>query len=73
LVAVISDHRLRVALIPVGGEAVRLRPPTVGTSKALVRILNRPILEFIVLELAANGIEEVYLGVRAVSWLMFRG
>ncbi len=63
-VAVISDYRLRVALIPVGGEAVRLRPLTVGTSKALVRILNRPILEFVVLELAVNGFEEVYLGVR---------
>jgi len=54
----------RAALIPVGGEAVRLRPITVGTSKALVRILNRPILEFIILELAVNGFEEVYLGVR---------
>lgn len=60
----IVANRLRVALIPVGGEAVRLRPITVGTSKALVRILNRPILEFIVLELAVNGFEEVYLGVR---------
>ncbi len=57
-------NKLRVALIPVGGEAVRLRPITVGTSKALVRILNRPILEFIILELATNSFEEVYLGVR---------
>jgi NDP-sugar pyrophosphorylase family protein len=55
---------LRISIIPVGGEAVRLRPLTVETSKALVRILNRPILEFIILELAMNGIEEVYLGVR---------
>jgi len=57
-------YKLRASIIPVGGEAVRLRPLTVETSKALVRILNRPILEFVVLELAMNGIEEVYLGVR---------
>ncbi|MEM1645077.1 MAG: NDP-sugar synthase [Ignisphaera sp.] len=56
--------RLRIAAIPVGGEAVRLRPLSIETSKALIRILNRPILEFIILELAINGIEDIYLGVR---------
>lgn len=56
--------KLRVATIPVGGEAIRLRPLSVETSKALIRILNRPILEFIILELAINGIEDIYLGVR---------
>lgn len=55
---------LRTAMIPVGGEAVRLRPLSIGTSKALIRILNKPIMEFIILELAMNNIEEVYLGVR---------
>ncbi|MEM0000343.1 MAG: NDP-sugar synthase [Desulfurococcaceae archaeon] len=54
----------RVSLIPVGGEAIRLRPLSVGTSKALIRVLNRPILEFIVLELVVNNVEEVYVGVR---------
>lgn len=59
-----SAGELRVAVIPVGGEAVRLWPLTVSTSKALIHILNRPILEFIILELAVSGIEEVYLGAR---------
>lgn len=51
-------------MIPIGGEAVRLRPLTIETSKAIVRFLNKPLLEFIILELAVNGIEEIYLGVR---------
>lgn len=55
---------IRISMIPIGGEAVRLRPLSIGTSKALIRILNKPLLEFIVLELAMNGIEEIYLGVR---------
>lgn len=53
-----------MAVIPIGGEAVRLRPLTVETSKAMVRILNRPLIEFTIINLARQGIEEVILGVR---------
>jgi len=52
------------AVIPIGGEAKRLRPLTIETSKGLVRLLNKPILEHSILSLARDGIEEVYLGVR---------
>jgi NDP-sugar pyrophosphorylase family protein len=55
---------IRVAVIPLGGEAVRLRPLTVETSKAMVRILNRPLLEFTIVNLARQGVEEILLGVR---------
>lgn len=55
---------IRVAVIPVGGEAVRLRPLTVETSKAMVRILNRPLMELTVVGLARQGVEEVIMGVR---------
>lgn len=55
---------VRVAVIPIGGEAVRLRPLTIETSKAMVRILNRPLAEFIVVNLARQGIEEIIMGVR---------
>jgi len=55
---------VRVAIIPVGGEAVRLRPLTVETSKAMVRFLNRPLVELTILQLAQQGVEEVYFGVR---------
>ena len=55
---------IRKAVIPIGGEATRLRPLTIETSKGLVRLLNKPILEHSILSLARDGIEEVYLGVR---------
>ncbi|MEM2021595.1 MAG: NDP-sugar synthase [Zestosphaera sp.] len=55
---------LRVAVVPIGGEAVRLRPLTIETSKSLVRFLNKPLLELSLLRLAKSGVKEVYLGVR---------
>ncbi|WP_456366078.1 sugar phosphate nucleotidyltransferase [Thermococcus sp.] len=55
---------IRKAVIPIGGEATRLRPLTIETSKGLVRLLNRPILEHSILNLAKDGVEEVYLGVK---------
>ncbi|MEM1888036.1 MAG: NDP-sugar synthase [Pyrobaculum sp.] len=55
---------VRVAIIPVGGEAVRLRPLTVETSKAMVRFLNRPLVELSILHLAQQGVREFYFGVR---------
>jgi NDP-sugar pyrophosphorylase family protein len=55
---------VRTAVIPVGGEAVRLRPLTVETSKAMVRFLNRPLVELSIFHLAQQGVEEFYFGVR---------
>jgi NDP-sugar pyrophosphorylase family protein len=55
---------IRVAIIPLGGEATRLRPLTVETSKAMIRFLNRPLIELAILNLAQQGLEEVYFGVR---------
>ncbi len=55
---------VRVAVIPVGGEAVRLRPLTIETSKAMVRLLNRPMVELTLLYLSRQGVEEFYFGVR---------
>ena len=51
-------------IIPIGGEATRLRPLTAETSKAAVRLLNRPMLEFTIVELAKQGFREFILGVR---------
>ncbi|ACS33125.1 nucleotidyltransferase family protein [Thermococcus gammatolerans] len=55
---------IKKAVIPIGGEATRLRPLTIETSKGLVRLLNKPILEHSILSLARDGVEEVYLGVK---------
>ncbi|BCU66714.1 nucleotidyltransferase [Sulfolobales archaeon HS-7] len=51
-------------IIPIGGEATRMKPLTVETSKATVRILNRPLLEFAIIELARQGVKEFIFGVR---------
>ena len=52
------------AIIPVGGEAVRLRPLTYENSKATVRLLNRPLIEHTLVELARQGVREIIFGVR---------
>ncbi|MGB9778187.1 MAG: sugar phosphate nucleotidyltransferase, partial [Candidatus Bathyarchaeales archaeon] len=48
-----APERLRV-IIPVGGKATRLLPLTAETSKACLRILNRPLIEFSLLSLASQ-------------------
>lgn len=53
----------RIAVIPVGGVGARLYPLTVDTSKAMLRFLNRPLIEFILETLALQGVREFYLGV----------
>jgi Nucleoside-diphosphate-sugar pyrophosphorylase involved in lipopolysaccharide biosynthesis/translation initiation factor 2B, gamma/epsilon subunits (eIF-2Bgamma/eIF-2Bepsilon) len=57
----ISDVKV---IIPIGGEATRLRPLTIETSKAAIRLLNRPLIEYTILELAKQGIKEFIFGVR---------
>ncbi len=54
---------VHIAIVPIGGVGSRLYPLTVDTSKAMVRFLNRPILDFIVTNLVLQGIRVVYMGV----------
>jgi NDP-sugar pyrophosphorylase family protein len=54
---------LRV-IIPVGGEAKRLRPLTAESSKAVVRILNRPLVENALVELARQGVRHFVFGAK---------
>ena len=54
---------LRKAIFPLGGLGTRLYPLTVETSKALVRFLNRPLIEFTIIKLARQGVTEFYMGV----------
>lgn len=54
---------IRYAIIPLGGLGTRLYPLTVETSKAMIRFLNRPLIEFIVYRLVSQGVREVYMGV----------
>lgn len=54
---------LRV-IIPVGGEAERLKPLTAESSKAVVRIFNRPLVEYAMVELARQGVRHFVFGAK---------
>jgi NDP-sugar pyrophosphorylase family protein len=54
---------LRV-IIPVGGEAKRLKPLTAESSKAVVRIFNRPLVEYAMVELARQGVRNFIFGAK---------
>jgi NDP-sugar pyrophosphorylase family protein len=61
-----APERLRV-IIPVGGKATRLLPLTAETSKACLRLLNRPLIEFSLLSLARQGIRNFIFGVKGYT------
>ncbi len=61
-----SPERIRV-IIPVGGRATRLLPLTAETSKACLRLLNRPLVEFSLLQLANQGIRHFIFGVKGYT------
>jgi NDP-sugar pyrophosphorylase family protein len=61
-----APERIRV-IIPVGGKATRLLPLTAETSKACLRILNRPLVEFSLLSLAKQGIRHFIFGVKGYT------
>jgi NDP-sugar pyrophosphorylase family protein len=51
----------------VGGKATRLLPLTAETSKACIRLLNRPLIEFSLLSLARQGIRNFIFGVKGYT------
>ena len=61
-----TPEKLR-AIIPVGGRATRLLPLTAETSKACLRILNRPLVEFSLFSLATQGIKNYIFGVKGYT------
>lgn len=61
-----TPERIR-AIIPVGGKATRLMPLTAETSKAALRLLNRPLVEFSLLSLARQGIRNFIFGVKGYT------
>ncbi len=61
-----SPEKLRV-IIPVGGKATRLLPLTAETSKACIRLVNRPMIEFSLLSLARQGIRNFIFGVKGYT------
>jgi len=58
-----KPEELRV-IIPVGGLAKRLMPLTAETSKALIRLVNMPLIEIAMLGLAKQGVKHFIFGVK---------
>jgi NDP-sugar pyrophosphorylase family protein len=54
-------------IIPVGGKATRLLPLTAETSKAALRLINRPLVEFSLLSLARQGVRNIIFGVKGYT------
>ncbi|MEE8194069.1 MAG: NDP-sugar synthase [Dehalococcoidales bacterium] len=49
------------AVILVGGLGTRLRPLTINTPKAMVPVVNRPFLEYVIRRLSGHGAAEIVL------------
>lgn len=47
------------AILPVAGKGTRLRPHTLTTPKALVRVAGRPVMAYILDDLRALGVHEI--------------
>ena len=56
-----NERRPNKAIIMAGGEGRRLRPLTTGIPKPMLNVGNRPILETIIRNFAANGYGEIIL------------
>lgn len=57
------EHRVKTAVVLAGGAGLRLRPLTKDQPKAMVRVLNKPILQWVVEWLKHCGIKHVVIGV----------
>ena len=49
------------AVILVGGLGTRLRPLTINTPKAMVPVVNRPFLEYVIRRLSGHSVAEIVL------------
>ena len=57
----IDKQSLMKAVILVGGEGTRLRPLTFSTVKAMIPVLNKPFIEYVIRHLSNHGVAEVIL------------
>lgn len=55
------DHKIRKAVVPVAGFGTRMLPATKSIPKELLTIVDRPVLDYIVAEAFASGIEHVIM------------
>ena len=54
-------HRVKKAIIPAGGFGTRMLPATKTVPKELLPVVDKPLIQFLVEEVAGSGIEEIIL------------
>ncbi len=57
------DETIEKAIVLCGGRGQRLRPYTDHTPKPLLKIGDKPVLEYVIANLKKNGVKEVFLAV----------
>jgi mannose-1-phosphate guanylyltransferase len=55
------------AIVLAGGYATRLRPLSLTKPKALLPVLDKPILDYVIDNLISNGIDKIYLSLRVMA------
>src|SRR3990170_8059704 len=55
--------KLKTAVVLAGGEGTRLRPLTNDVPKPMIKILGKPILQWVIEWLTNNGISNIVIGV----------
>lgn len=51
--------KIRKAVIPVAGFGTRFLPATIAQPKEMLTVVDKPVIQYIVEEMAASGIEEI--------------
>lgn len=60
-----SKHVVRKAVIPAAGYGTRMLPFTKAVPKELIPLVDKPVLQYVVEEAVASGIEEILLIISA--------
>ena len=53
------NHKISKAIFPIAGLGTRFLPATKSVPKEMITILDRPIIEWAVIEAAKSGIDEM--------------
>lgn len=54
-----AQKKIRKAVIPVAGFGTRFLPATIAQPKEMLPVVDKPVIQYIVEELVASGIEEI--------------
>lgn len=55
----VKSQKIRKAVIPVAGFGTRFLPATIAQPKEMLTVVDKPVIQYIVEEMVASGIEEI--------------